>query len=361
MQAYKKMYPHLCGYSLSMIRITFFFLFFFTIPRLSAQETKVTIAVQNVPISEVFAQIESQTKYSFAFANSNFNVSRKVTISTQNTDLKIVLDQLLRDTDYTYTIRKNRIFLSPVKVESKDGKSAPKKTKEISLVAVKTEQIIEAETENSLILPPLVSEKKSVNVEFQYSAKDSLDINKTIAILNNLDDKKTVHSKTPLWAVKSNLLLDLTASVSLGTEIKVGERYSFDLSVSYNPWEFDVNKNMKHILVQPEIRYWLCEPFNGHFFGLHGLYAHYNLTGLPFSDYMKNSRLQGDLYGIGLSYGYQWSLSKRWAVEGNFGVGYVHASYDRYACKTCKDYIGSEKKNYFAPTKASLSVIYFIK
>lgn len=357
------MYSLMRGYSLNLVKISLILLCFFTLPTLSAQEKKVTVNGCNIPISQVFTQIESQTEYSFAFVNSSFNASRKVTISAQNSDLKTVLDQLLKGSGYSYTVRKNRIFLSPAKEEKKIEKKEAKlivvkdmDEKPIISVAVKPG----TKTKN-IPIEPIVNTEKGISVESIPSVKDSLDLNKTVKILNNLADQKLIQSKTPRWAVKSNVLLDLTGSISLGTEIKTGEKYTFDLSVSYNPWEFNVNKNMKHILVQPEMRYWLCEPFNGHFFGLHGLYAHYNLTGLPFSDYMRNSRLQGDLYGVGISYGYQWSLSKRWSIEGNFGVGYVHASYDRYACKTCKDYIGSESKNYFAPTKASLALIYFIK
>lgn len=352
------MYPLMRGYRLNLIKMSLFLLSLFTLSTLSAQEKKVTVIGQNIPISEVFTQIESQTKYSFAFVNSNFNANRKVTISAKNANLRTVLDQVLKGSGYSYTMRKNHIFLSPAKVTKKEAELIQvKDVGEKPMVSAKPE----TKAKNIPIESLVTFEKRNINMESLPPIKDSLDINKTIEVLNNLANQKLIQSKTPRWAVKSNVLLNLTGSISLGTEIKTGEKYSFDLSVSYNPWEFHVNKNMKHILVQPEMRYWLCEPFNGHFFGLHGLYAHYNLTGLPFSDYMKKSRLQGDLYGVGLSYGYQWSLSKRWSLEGNFGVGYVHASYDRYACETCKDYIGSESKNYFAPTKASLSVIYFIK
>lgn len=34
------------------------------------------------------------------------------------------------------------------------------------------------------------------------------------------------------------------------------------------------------LLVQPELRYWLCERFNGSFFGLHGHYADVNMSNL---------------------------------------------------------------------------------
>ena len=53
------------------------------------------------------------------------------------------------------------------------------------------------------------------------------------------------------------------------------------------------------------------EKFNGHFLGVHAHYADYNVGGIKFlSKNMENYRYQGNLYGAGLSYGYQWLLSK---------------------------------------------------
>lgn len=358
MQIYKTICPSPYSYRMACAKVFFFILSFFMITTLFAQDKEVTINGNNVPFKEVFGQIESQTEYSFAYVNSSFDATRKITISAQNTPLNKVLERLLEGTGYTYFVRKNQIFISSIKMKKIEKKPVGIKTVEEKSDAFFKE---EPKMKNIPLVSPIMYEKETIGVNPKPSAIDTLDINKTIGILNILTNQTQIKEKTPLWAVKSNLLLDLTGSMSLGAEIKTGKRYSFDLSVSYNPWEFDVNKNMKHILIQPEIRYWLCEPFTGHFFGLHALYAHYNLSGLPLSDYMKNSRLQGDLYGIGLSYGYQWSLSKRWSLEGNFGIGYLHADYDRYACRNCKKYIGSETKNYFAPTKVSLSLIYFIK
>ena len=68
------------------------------------------------------------------------------------------------------------------------------------------------------------------------------------------------------WAVKSNLLYDATATINLGVEAALGRRVTLDVSGNYNPWKFG-DARWKHWLVQPEVRYWLCESFNGHFFG----------------------------------------------------------------------------------------------
>ncbi|MDR0893222.1 MAG: DUF3575 domain-containing protein [Mediterranea sp.] len=170
---------------------------------------------------------------------------------------------------------------------------------------------------------------------------------------------------TPSWAVKTNLLYDATTTFNLGMEFKVGRHYSFDLSANYNLWTFDNNKKLKHLLVQPELRYWLCEPFYAHFFGLHALYSHYNIGGmrLPLGilPRLDETRYQGDLYGVGLSYGYQWLLASRWSMEFSLGVGYLHLRYKAYKCASCGAYKHTRSRDYLAPTKLGISIIYNIK
>lgn len=104
---------------------------------------------------------------------------------------------------------------------------------------------------------------------------------------------------------------------------------------------------MKHWLVQPEARYWLCEKFNGHFFGIHAHGGQYNWGGmLPWgfkdgkmfgieSRQMSEHRFQGWLAGAGISYGYQWILSNRWSLEASLGVGYAYLDYGKYKCEKC--------------------------
>ena len=167
----------------------------------------------------------------------------------------------------------------------------------------------------------------------------------------------------PFMSIKSNLLYDATASMNLGLEFRTGDNTSFEIPVSYNPWTFSDNKKWKHILIQPEFRYWLNETFNGHFFGLHGHYAFYNVAKLkhpPFSEYMNTHRFEGWLAGAGLSYGYRWNFDHRWGLEATIGVGYAHLSYDKYECEGCGKWLDSETKNYFGPTKVGLSLVYSI-
>lgn len=167
--------------------------------------------------------------------------------------------------------------------------------------------------------------------------------------------------KMPEFVIKSNLLYDLTSTLNLGTEFKLSDKYTMDVSLNYNPWTFANNKKLKHVLVQPELRYWKDQTFKGHFFGLHAIYAHYNVGGIDLSSSLNENRYQGDLYGLGASYGYQWRLSPSWSVEATIGLGYIHSSYDKYECQTCGQFVKSDSKNYFGPTKAGLSLIYILK
>ena len=172
-------------------------------------------------------------------------------------------------------------------------------------------------------------------------------------------------SSFPTLAAKTNLLHDLSTTINLGIETSLNDYLSLDLSVNYNPWTFSDNKKVKHILVQPELRYWIYEPFNGHYLGTHLIYSNYNVANmdLPLNIFpgLKNYRYQGNAFGFGLSYGYQWILSPRWNLEATFGFGYMYLDYTRYDCKTCGKKMGNGNKHYLGPTKAGISLIYIIK
>lgn len=167
-------------------------------------------------------------------------------------------------------------------------------------------------------------------------------------------------------AVKTNALYWATTTPNLAFEQKVGRRWTVELAVGYNPFTFSDNKKLKHIAVQPEARYWLCSPFEGHFFGLHAIYSHYNAGGIkmPFGLFsnLKDYRFQGDMGALGLGYGYSWMLpGNHWSIEAEIGLGVGITKYGKYECATCGSKVADEKKTFFMPTKAALSVVYNIR
>ena len=170
----------------------------------------------------------------------------------------------------------------------------------------------------------------------------------------------------PTWAVKTNLLYDATRTLNLGVEFGLARRWTLDVSGNYNPWTFSENRKMKHWLVQPEVRWWSCTRFSGHFVGFHAHGGGYNWGGmLPWGirpgEGFRNHRYQGWLAGAGVSYGYHWTLGNRWGLEATVGVGYAYLDYDEYPCERCGRKTGSATEHYFGPTKAGITLIFMIK
>lgn len=165
-------------------------------------------------------------------------------------------------------------------------------------------------------------------------------------------------------AIKTNLLYGATATPNLQLEFGLNKKSTLELGAGVNWFEFNNNKKFKHILVQPEYRYWFCETFNGHFLGVHAHGAQFNVGGwdIPVGrlDAFKENRYEGYLYGGGLSWGYQWVLSPRWNFEASIGGGFARIHYDKYDCATCGTKQDEGKYNYWGVTKAALSLIYVI-
>ena len=80
--------------------------------------------------------------------------------------------------------------------------------------------------------------------------------------------KQRTQTYLPKIAIKTNALYWATSTPNLGLEIGLAKKLTLDISGNYNPWKFSDNKQLKHWLIQPELRYWLCERFNGSFCGL---------------------------------------------------------------------------------------------
>lgn len=169
-------------------------------------------------------------------------------------------------------------------------------------------------------------------------------------------------------AIKTNLLYGAyTRTPNLGVEVGLGNRLTLDISGGYNWFNLkgkaDNNQKAVHWLVQPELRYWLCERFNGHFFGVHLLGSQYNISEhrlpLMFGSDSDKYRYEGWAAGAGLSYGYHLPLAKHWGAEFSAGAGYAYLKYDRYFCPKCgKEEQSGEVKHYLGPTKAAISIIY---
>lgn len=152
-------------------------------------------------------------------------------------------------------------------------------------------------------------------------------------------------------ALKTNGLYWLTTTTNFGVETAFNEKVTLEIDASYNPWTFKDDKKMHLILAQPELKYWLCGKYEGHFVGIH-------LHGAQYYGGFGSKLYDGYLAGGGVTYGYDWILSPHWNLEAALGVGYAHLWYKEspnLPCIKCQEH---KHKNYVGPTKAALSLVY---
>ena len=199
------------------------------------------------------------------------------------------------------------------------------------------------------------------------------------SVENNLQDKNgnvpngSMRSVAD-FVIKTNLLYDLTTTMNLGVEFGLSNQFTLDLSGSYNPWEFSDNRKMKLWMAQPELRWWTCRRFSGHFWGFHIHGGQFNFGGmLPWgfrtgkmfgkieNKEILTHRYQGSFVGAGIGYGFHWLLGKRWGLEAEIGFGYTRLFYDKYRCIKCAKKIDTGSIDFLGPTKAAVSLVYVIK
>lgn len=171
-------------------------------------------------------------------------------------------------------------------------------------------------------------------------------------------------------ALRTNLLYWGTTTPNAGLDVRLADHWSLTLQGGHNPFLFPswkdkegnvYNPKLRHWGVMPEAKYWLCRTYERSYIGLHGLYGQFNVGGLKGLPLLERRRYQGYAYGGGISYGYQMALGKRWGLELSLGAGYVCLYYrpcDAYVCGDTGDY---RCRDYWGPTKAEISLTYFIK
>lgn len=167
--------------------------------------------------------------------------------------------------------------------------------------------------------------------------------------------------------IKTNLVGDALLSPSVAVETRLAPRWSLDFSGQFNFWNVGDDKRWRHWVLQPELRYWFCTTFSGHFIGAHLLGGQYNIGGIdvPVSflgtDFrkLKDSRYQGWFGGVGVAYGYDWIFSRHWTLEAEIGFGWTYTRFDRYPCAECGKKIEHDQPHhYIGPTKVALNLIY---
>ena len=171
-------------------------------------------------------------------------------------------------------------------------------------------------------------------------------------------------SEAQNFVVKTNVLYLGTSTPNIGFENKIGKKLTRELEVGYNPWDLKTEENfkVKHLLVSPELRYWFCEPYLGHFVGLGSNLVYYNIGALPVDIYgLKDSRIEGHAASLGLNYGYSVPIARKWNFEFNAGLGLWYTQYDKYESRKCGLFQESISKYALGLSSLGASFVYIIK
>lgn len=159
-------------------------------------------------------------------------------------------------------------------------------------------------------------------------------------------------------AVKTNLLGDAALCANLGVEIGLGQHWSLDVPVWYSPYDITDRWRIRLFAAQPEMRYWLKDAGEGHYFGVHATVAGFNVS--LGGDYRYQDPNHA-AFGAGIGYGYAFHLdkSRRWSMEAQIGAGYIGYEYIKYH-NTGRN--GAEvsrgKGTYWGVTRAGFAVAY---
>lgn len=155
-------------------------------------------------------------------------------------------------------------------------------------------------------------------------------------------------------AVKTNLAAWAGTILNVAADVQVGRHWSVELPVLWCPWFVSDKHAVKTFILQPEGRYWLAKPGEGHFFGVHAHMGWFNVK-------WNRDRYQDTdrpLLGAGISYGYLLPFSGHWAGEFTLGAGYANMKYNTYYNIDNGARIDTRTKNYWGITRIGISVVY---
>ncbi len=352
---------HIAKTSRMAVSVCAAFLLAMTVAR--AQDARITLPEREVTLRELFGQIKRQTGRTVMFDADNTALDRKVTLPATSGTVSRLLQGVLPDAGYDWMILGGNIAVGP------------RRTEPVVAAAVQPthddfERDVTAYTENNLATPvqPTVRYdtlrvERSLTGVFEYPAREFTPRATT-------RPAKSVFERTtpPVLAAKTNLAWwAARGTLNIGGEVGLGRRTTLDLAGGINRRNLrgtgENNKKLAHWVVKPEFRYWLCERFNGHFLGVHALYAQYNVGGYDVPTLFKREfRYEGNAWGAGVNWGYHLPLAQRWGVEFTAGVGVLSLNYKQSDCEKCGGRVGEDvSRTWFGPTNLGARIVFMIK
>ena len=172
----------------------------------------------------------------------------------------------------------------------------------------------------------------------------------------------TKKGKRGVWGVQTNALCDALLIPNIGLTYGFDKDWSVHFNWMYAWWKNDRRyhywRTYGGVL---EVRRWVgsrsdAMRMEGHHVGIYGQLLTYDVE-------CGGRGYLGDKwsYAGGLSYGYAWSLGKRWRLDGSLGLGYLGGTYKEYLPMD-GHYVwqSTKRRRWLGPTYVELSFIYLL-
>lgn len=171
-----------------------------------------------------------------------------------------------------------------------------------------------------------------------------------------------VPSKPYCFAVRTNLLYDAFLTPTLGVEWRISPSAGIKLDGSLAWWGDQHGKVQKIWLLNPEVRWYMLD-LKRFYVGASANFGEYNIyKGMIGGLFSDNTGYQGNLWGAGLTVGYQLHLSHGFSLDFNLGLGYTNFEYDSFTMvdkvRVYKD--KNKSKDFWGPTQVGVSLVWTI-
>ena len=167
------------------------------------------------------------------------------------------------------------------------------------------------------------------------------------------EQKRITTEDNQSFNLRTNLLQWILLTPNIGVEYIFNERLSVLLEANFTHWDWkDGERHYRLWSLSPSLRY----KINPHW------YTGIGYQGGEFGYKFGKEGKQGGSHTINLQGGYLLVINDRISFDFGLGLGYVHASYDKYQrIEGCN--VNTEtgiKKNYFGPTRIDVTLIWSI-
>lgn len=152
--------------------------------------------------------------------------------------------------------------------------------------------------------------------------------------------------------VRANLLRWATLTPDIGLEWRLNRNVGVVVHGSWTTWSWN-DKDRRYALreIMPELRWYLGKDRRGYIGAIYKAGA--------FNYKFSETGKQGNINGCGITGGYFLPLNRAFSLDFSLGIGYLHATYDKYnVIDGVRVRARHDRKNWFGPINAGVTLVW---